>query len=267
MELVVGISGDASLDLAQRTGADGIMAIDPEADLVDGWAERGGDRGATWTEVPFAWAPTEEEGLRLAHERMRFALPGWKVMSELPNPVNFAAATEPVRPEDVAEQIPHGPDPKAYVEADPVLHRRRLRPHQHHPGRRRRRGHPALLARRGRSPRSEPSLAAVGGGAGRFGPWTSVATASGPSSSTSCPRPGRSSTSTSSTSSASGRCGCPRRWGERPSPTPLSCSGAAPTSPSPPASRPSGPATPWPAAPPTRPSPRPTRTASCSAWA
>lgn len=117
IELVVGISGDASLDLAQRRGADGIMAVDPEAELVDGWAERGGDRDATWTEVPFAWAPTEEEGLRLAHERMRFAVPGWKVMSELPNPVNFAAACETIRPEDVAEQIPHGPDPEAYVEA------------------------------------------------------------------------------------------------------------------------------------------------------
>ncbi len=37
-------------------------------------------------------------------------------MSELPNPVSFAAATETVRPEDVAENVPCGPDPAVHVE-------------------------------------------------------------------------------------------------------------------------------------------------------
>ena len=117
IDLVVGVSGDASLDLASSAGAQGIMATDPDAELVDGWADRGGDRAATWTEVPFAWAPDAEEGERLAHERFRFGVPGWKVMSELPNPVNFAAATETVRPEDLADSVPSGPDPQPYVEA------------------------------------------------------------------------------------------------------------------------------------------------------
>jgi G6PDH family F420-dependent oxidoreductase len=117
VDVVVGVSGPASLDVADRAGADGIMAVDPEPGLVEGWAERGGDRTATWTEVPFAWAPTEEEGLRLAHERLRFSAPGWKVMAELPNPVNFGAATELVSPEDMAEDVPHGPDPEPYVAA------------------------------------------------------------------------------------------------------------------------------------------------------
>lgn len=116
IDLVVGVSGPASLDLAERSGADGIMATDADASLVDGWADRGGDRAATWTEVPFAWAPTGEEGLRLAHERFRFGASGWKVMSELPNPVNFDAATQHVRLEDMADMVPHGPDPAPYVE-------------------------------------------------------------------------------------------------------------------------------------------------------
>lgn len=117
VELVAGVSGPASLDMAQRSGVDGIMFNEPEKDVVDGWVERGGDRSHTWTEVPFAWAATEDEGLRLAHERFRFGVPGWKVMAELPNPVNFAAACETVRPEDVAGSVPHGPDPEPYVEA------------------------------------------------------------------------------------------------------------------------------------------------------
>jgi hypothetical protein len=53
----------------------------------------------------------------LAHERFRFGVAGWKVMSELPSPVNFDAAITVVKPDDLAESIPHGPDPQPYVDA------------------------------------------------------------------------------------------------------------------------------------------------------
>ena len=117
ISVVVGVSGDRSLDVASAVGAAGIMATDPERSLVDGWEERGGDTGATWSEVPLAYAPTVEEGLRLAHERLRFSLPGWKVMAELPNVVNFEAATAMTEPADMADAVPHGPDPEPYAEA------------------------------------------------------------------------------------------------------------------------------------------------------
>jgi G6PDH family F420-dependent oxidoreductase len=115
--VVVGVSGDASLDLAHAHGADGIMAIDADAALIDGWVGRGGARTDTWTEVPFAYAPTEEEGLALAWDRMRFAAAGWKVMAELPNPVNFAAAAAPIPREVIGASVPHGPDPQPYIDA------------------------------------------------------------------------------------------------------------------------------------------------------
>ena len=38
-------------------------------------------------------------------------------MSELPNPVNFDAALSTVRREDVAELVPHGPDPARAADA------------------------------------------------------------------------------------------------------------------------------------------------------
>ncbi len=118
IRMVIGVSGDASLDVADDVDADGIMATDADPDLVSGWGDRGGDVEETWSEVPMAWAPTAEEGLALAHERFRFAaLAGWKVMSELPNPVNFTAAASLLSPEDVGEKVPHGPDPQTYVEA------------------------------------------------------------------------------------------------------------------------------------------------------
>jgi len=115
--LVMGVSGPEGLDVAASCGVDGIMATDADPALVDGWARRGGGRAGTWTEVPFAWASDAQTALRLAHERFRFGAPGWKVMSELPNPVNFDAACAAVRPEDLAETIPHGPDPAPFAEA------------------------------------------------------------------------------------------------------------------------------------------------------
>ena len=42
---------------------------------------------------------------------------GWKVNAELPGPSGFAGATQFVRPEDVADSIPCGPDVEGIVEA------------------------------------------------------------------------------------------------------------------------------------------------------
>ncbi len=36
-------------------------------------------------------------------------------MAELPNPVNFAAASKTVREEDVADSVPCGPDPEKHI--------------------------------------------------------------------------------------------------------------------------------------------------------
>lgn len=115
--LVMAVSGSESIDVAAECAVEGIMATDPEAQIIDAWVERGGDRSMTYTEIPFAVAADEAEGLRLAHRDFRFSAPGWTVMSELPNHVNFDAATASVRPEDLADSIPHGPDPQTYIEA------------------------------------------------------------------------------------------------------------------------------------------------------
>ena len=57
-----------------------------------------------------AWAPDEEAAVRAAHETSRWSILGWKVMSELPNPVNFEAVTAGVTPGQVREQFACGPD-------------------------------------------------------------------------------------------------------------------------------------------------------------
>lgn len=48
-------------------------------------------------------------------EKSKFALTGWKVMAELPNPVNFEAATASITPGQVRAQVACGPDASAHL--------------------------------------------------------------------------------------------------------------------------------------------------------
>lgn len=69
-----------------------------------------GGTGPRYAEVPLAWAVDEDTAAQAVLATSRWALTGWKVMSELPNPVNFAAATTTVTVDDVREQFACGPE-------------------------------------------------------------------------------------------------------------------------------------------------------------
>ena len=79
------------------------------------WIRLGG-YGPAYGEMPLAWAPDEESAVRAVLEKNSFALAGWKVMAELPNPVNFEAVTTSVTPDQVREQFACGPDPKRHID-------------------------------------------------------------------------------------------------------------------------------------------------------
>jgi hypothetical protein len=49
-------------------------------------------------------------------EKNAFALSGWKVMAELPNPANFEAVTALATPDQVRGQFACGPHPKRHLE-------------------------------------------------------------------------------------------------------------------------------------------------------
>jgi G6PDH family F420-dependent oxidoreductase len=113
--LHVAVSGDKSIALAKEH-ADGVIAIDADEEIVGKWREHSSD-GPVIGQLGVSVLDDEAEALSLAHARFKFTAPGWKVMSELPNPINFEAATETVREEDIAGAVPHGPDPDKHIEA------------------------------------------------------------------------------------------------------------------------------------------------------
>ncbi|MFI1991834.1 TIGR03557 family F420-dependent LLM class oxidoreductase [Actinoplanes sp. NPDC020271] len=110
--IAVAAGGKRAAELASTHGT-GLFATEPRKDLVEAYT--GG--GPKYAEIPMAWAPTVEAAATEAHRTSRWSLSGWKVMAELPNPVNFDAASETVRVEDVQEQFVCGPDPQPYLDA------------------------------------------------------------------------------------------------------------------------------------------------------
>jgi G6PDH family F420-dependent oxidoreductase len=114
-KIAVAVGGPAAVRIATELG-DGLFATEPKADLVDAYAA-GGGTGPKYAEVPLAWATDEDAGAQEAWRTSRWALTGWKVMSELPNPVNFEAAASTVTVDDVKQQFTCGPDVERHVAA------------------------------------------------------------------------------------------------------------------------------------------------------
>ncbi|MER7409112.1 TIGR03557 family F420-dependent LLM class oxidoreductase [Streptomyces cacaoi] len=112
--IAVAAGGPEAARLAAELG-DGLFATEEKPQLVHHYRAAGGS-GPRYAEVPMAWAPDEADAVRNAHTYFRWALSGWKVMSELPNPVNFEAATATVREEDIRGRFACGDDPGRFVE-------------------------------------------------------------------------------------------------------------------------------------------------------
>ena len=114
--IVIGVSGEKSTRLAGEV-ADGIMSVEPKRELIEQWQKAGGAGGPRYGELALGYANSKRAGLELVHKYMRFGALDWSVLSELPNVGAFEAATKFVRPEDLRDEVPHGPDVEAYVEA------------------------------------------------------------------------------------------------------------------------------------------------------
>ncbi|MFY1594263.1 TIGR03557 family F420-dependent LLM class oxidoreductase [Micromonospora sp. WMMD737] len=113
--IAVAASGRSSATMAAELG-DGLFVTEPKASIVEHYRQAGGD-GPRYAEVPMAWATDDQQAVRAVLETSRWMVTGWKVMSELPNPVNFDAASAYVEERHVRELFSVGPDPEAHVAA------------------------------------------------------------------------------------------------------------------------------------------------------
>jgi G6PDH family F420-dependent oxidoreductase len=75
------------------------------------------DAGRIVGQIPICRDPDRDAAVQRAHDQFRWFGGGWRVNADLPTPAGFAGATQFVRPEDVAESIPCGPDLDSIVDA------------------------------------------------------------------------------------------------------------------------------------------------------
>ena len=97
--------------------SDAMIAVEPDADLVGAWNSLHRAESAKIAQLPVCWDPNRDAAVRRAHEQFRWFAGGWKVNAELPGPSAFAAATQFVTEDDVAQNIPCGPDTDPIVAA------------------------------------------------------------------------------------------------------------------------------------------------------
>ncbi len=121
VEIGVAVSGPASIELLAPL-SDHLMTTEPDPDIVSRWnrtkgAPRIPGSARAVGQIPICWDPDEDAAIKRAHEQFRWFAGGWSVNADLPTTAGFAGATQFVRPEDVADNIPCGPDLDAIVDA------------------------------------------------------------------------------------------------------------------------------------------------------
>lgn len=121
VEIGVAVGGEKAV---RRFGplADHLVATEPDGDLLSAWGSTDGapsigSSARAIGQIPICWDPDRDAAVERAHDQFRWFAGGWAVNADLPTTAGFAGATQFVRPEDVAENIPCGPDLDAIVEA------------------------------------------------------------------------------------------------------------------------------------------------------
>lgn len=110
----VAVSGPESCQLAGAT-ADLMIAVEPKAELGEMFDAAGGAGKPRVGQVALCYDADGDTAVARAHEQFRWFGLGWKVNADLPNPESFAAATQFVSPDQVAEALACGPDVEEHV--------------------------------------------------------------------------------------------------------------------------------------------------------
>jgi len=115
--LAIAVSGEKSIEKFAPL-ADHLVAVEPDPELIKSWDQAKGTKSSRKIgQIPICWDPDHQTAVQKAHEQFRWFAGGFAVNADLPTPAGFQAASQFVRPEDVAETIPCGPDLDAIAAA------------------------------------------------------------------------------------------------------------------------------------------------------
>ena len=119
-EIGIAVGGEVAISQLAPL-ADHLIATQPDDELIATWNATDGapqipSNGRAIGQIPICWDPDRDTAVKRAHEQFRWFAGGWQVNADLPTTNGFAGATKFVRPEDVADTIPCGPDLDEIVE-------------------------------------------------------------------------------------------------------------------------------------------------------
>lgn len=114
--IVVSAFGPLAAGVAARCG-DGIWMTGPgDPDTMEAWRGEGGS-GSVWGQLTLCWAEDRDAAIETAHALWaNSGVPG-QLSQDLPTPYHFEQAASAVKPEDLAESLPCGPDPEPILES------------------------------------------------------------------------------------------------------------------------------------------------------
>ena len=121
VELALAVAGERAIEALAPLG-DHLIGVEPDSSLITSWnavdaASTIGAGARAIGQIPICWDPDEDAAVKRAHQQFRWFGGGWQVNADLPTPAGFSGATQYVRPEDVADSIPCGPDLDRIVDA------------------------------------------------------------------------------------------------------------------------------------------------------
>jgi coenzyme F420-dependent glucose-6-phosphate dehydrogenase len=114
-DIAVAAAKPLAAELAGRM-ADAFINTSPDSEPIEQFESAGGKGKPKYGQITGCWAATEKEAAEIACEVWPNAALSGDLTYELPLPLHFEQATEDVKPEDLAEAIPCGPDADRWLE-------------------------------------------------------------------------------------------------------------------------------------------------------
>jgi coenzyme F420-dependent glucose-6-phosphate dehydrogenase len=111
VEVYVAAAQPKAAELAGRIG-DGLISTSPDEEVVKKFGQDKPKVG----QIHVAYDTDADAALKRAHALWPNSALQGSLSQELPTPSDFESAAPMVSPDDVAESVPHGPDPEPYLE-------------------------------------------------------------------------------------------------------------------------------------------------------
>lgn len=113
--IMVASGGERSAKIAARIG-DGLVTTGDCREIIEIFNRSGGEGKPVYSEFSVCWAKTDEEAKRIAYEYWPIAANRGELNQDLPTPSHFEKLASMIKPEDVIENMPIGPDSQKYID-------------------------------------------------------------------------------------------------------------------------------------------------------